>query len=112
MALPPTKYHENLPSGSEVGDTQTDRQTGDLIRLLSFLERRLKTNKENMWFSQNSNKKGMKTITSHLIHFTWYCQLLKREGWICEGHTALWGRQVMQRKFLLENPMCDLGKEQ
>jgi hypothetical protein len=27
-----------------VGDTQTDRQTGDLIRLLLFLERRLKIN--------------------------------------------------------------------
>jgi hypothetical protein len=26
-----------------VGDTQTDRQTGDLINLLSFLESRLKT---------------------------------------------------------------------
>jgi hypothetical protein len=41
----PTKYHEHLPSGLEVisGGTQTDRQTGDLIGLLSFLESRLKT---------------------------------------------------------------------
>jgi hypothetical protein len=40
-----TKFHENLPSGSKLlaGDTQTDRQTGDLISLLSFLESRLKT---------------------------------------------------------------------
>jgi hypothetical protein len=46
----PTKYHENLPSGSKVISrghtdthiyTQTDRQTGDLIRLLSFLQSRL-----------------------------------------------------------------------
>jgi hypothetical protein len=36
-----TKFHENLPSGSEVisgGDTKT----GDLISLLSFLENSLK----------------------------------------------------------------------
>jgi hypothetical protein len=42
MALPTTKFHENLPSGSKVisgGDT--DRQTGDLISLLSLLESRL-----------------------------------------------------------------------
>jgi hypothetical protein len=40
----PTKYHENLPSGSKVISgtyTQTDGQTGDLISLLSFLESRL-----------------------------------------------------------------------
>jgi hypothetical protein len=40
-------FHENLPSGSKVisgghTDRQTDRQTGDLISLLSFLESRLK----------------------------------------------------------------------
>jgi hypothetical protein len=29
-----------------VGDTQTDRQTGDLINLLSFLESRLKMHKQ------------------------------------------------------------------
>jgi hypothetical protein len=46
----PTKFHENLPSGSKVisgththTHTQTDRQTGDFISLLSFLESRLKT---------------------------------------------------------------------
>jgi hypothetical protein len=38
LALP-----RNLPSRSEVigGDIQTDRQTGDLISLLSFLESKL-----------------------------------------------------------------------
>jgi hypothetical protein len=41
-----TKFHENLQSGSEVvsgghTDRQTDRQTGDLISVLSFLEIRL-----------------------------------------------------------------------
>jgi hypothetical protein len=40
----PTKYHENLPSGSKVSSgTHTHTQTGHLISLLSFLESRLKT---------------------------------------------------------------------
>jgi hypothetical protein len=44
----PTKFHENLPSGSEVinggpTDTKTDTQTGDVKSLLSFLESRLKS---------------------------------------------------------------------
>jgi hypothetical protein len=36
MALPPSKFHENLPSDLEVtgGHTETERQTGDLISLL------------------------------------------------------------------------------
>jgi hypothetical protein len=39
----PTKYHENLPSGSKViSGRHTDRQIGDLISLLSFLESRQK----------------------------------------------------------------------
>jgi hypothetical protein len=34
-----TKYHEDLPSGSKViSGGQTDRQTGDVISLLSFSE--------------------------------------------------------------------------
>jgi hypothetical protein len=35
MACPPTEFHKNLPIGSKVirGDTQTDRETGDLISL-------------------------------------------------------------------------------
>jgi hypothetical protein len=34
-----TIFHENLPSGSKViSGGQTDRETGDLISLLSFLE--------------------------------------------------------------------------
>jgi hypothetical protein len=39
-----TKFHENLPSDSKViiGDTQTDRQTGDMISPLLFFESRLK----------------------------------------------------------------------
>jgi hypothetical protein len=38
-----TKFHENLPRGSEViSGEHIDRQTGDLISLLSFLESRLK----------------------------------------------------------------------
>jgi hypothetical protein len=37
-----TKFHENVPSGSEVISGGTRRQTGDLISLLSFLESRLK----------------------------------------------------------------------
>jgi hypothetical protein len=39
-------FHGNLPSRSKLllGDMQTDRQTGDLISLLSFLENRLKIN--------------------------------------------------------------------
>jgi hypothetical protein len=50
-----TKFHENLPSGLKVisGGTDrhrhTNRQTGDLISLLSFLESRLKGQKN---FSQ------------------------------------------------------------
>jgi hypothetical protein len=43
MTLFHTKFHENLPSGSEViSGGHTDRQTGDMINLLSFLESRLK----------------------------------------------------------------------
>jgi hypothetical protein len=41
----PTEFHKNLPIGSKVirGDTQTDRQTGDLISLtFLFKERRQK----------------------------------------------------------------------
>jgi hypothetical protein len=47
----PTKSHENPPVGSKVisgghtgarAHTRTDRQAGDLISLLSFLESRLK----------------------------------------------------------------------
>jgi hypothetical protein len=49
----PTKFHENQPIGSKVirGGTHrhtnkhTDRQAGDFISLLSFLESRLKTMK-------------------------------------------------------------------
>jgi hypothetical protein len=40
-----TKFHENLPSGSKVISwvhTERDRQTVDLISLLSFLESGLK----------------------------------------------------------------------
>jgi hypothetical protein len=38
-----TKFHENLPSSSKVISVgHTDRQTGDLISLLPFLESRLK----------------------------------------------------------------------
>jgi hypothetical protein len=41
------KFNDNTRRGSEIisgrhTDRQTDRQTGDLIRLLSFLESRLK----------------------------------------------------------------------
>jgi hypothetical protein len=37
-----TKFHETVPSGSEViSGGHKDRQTGDLISLLSFLESRL-----------------------------------------------------------------------
>jgi hypothetical protein len=43
-----TKFHKNLPSSSKVisrahRNRQMDKQTGDLISLLSFLESRLKT---------------------------------------------------------------------
>jgi hypothetical protein len=40
----PTRFHKNLPIGSKVdgGQTDTQRQDGDLIRLISFLESRLK----------------------------------------------------------------------
>jgi hypothetical protein len=38
-----TKFHKTLPSGSKViSGGHTDRLTGDLISLLSFLEGRLK----------------------------------------------------------------------
>jgi hypothetical protein len=51
-----TKFHENLPMDSKVirgthrqterhTHIQTDRQTGDLINLLSFVESRLKESK-------------------------------------------------------------------
>jgi hypothetical protein len=41
-----TKFHENLSSSSEViSGGHRDRQTCDLISLLSFLERRLKIQK-------------------------------------------------------------------
>jgi hypothetical protein len=36
-----TKFHENLPSGSEVITGGAHKQTGNLIRLFSFLESRL-----------------------------------------------------------------------
>jgi hypothetical protein len=37
MALPPTKFHEILLGSSKVTSVGlTDRQTGDLISLLSF----------------------------------------------------------------------------
>jgi hypothetical protein len=35
-----------------VGDTQTDKQTGKLISLLSFLERRLEVASLYMWASR------------------------------------------------------------
>jgi hypothetical protein len=39
-----TKFHEILPSSSKgISGGYTDRQTGDLISLLSFFESRLKT---------------------------------------------------------------------
>jgi hypothetical protein len=39
----PTKFHENLPIGSKViSEGHTDRQTDDLISLLSFFESGLK----------------------------------------------------------------------
>jgi hypothetical protein len=35
-----TKFHENVPSGSDViSGGQTDKQTGDLISLLSFFRK-------------------------------------------------------------------------
>jgi hypothetical protein len=37
----PTKYHEDLPQ-AVIGGRHTDRQAGDLIILLSFLESGLK----------------------------------------------------------------------
>jgi hypothetical protein len=45
MELPQYKIHENLPSSSEViwGDTPSDKQTGYLKSMLSFLESRVKT---------------------------------------------------------------------
>jgi hypothetical protein len=60
MALPPYQIHENLHSSSKVisgghmereRERKTDRQTGDLISLLSFLENRIKSryNSENYW---------------------------------------------------------------
>jgi hypothetical protein len=43
-----TKFPENLPRGSEViSRGQIDRQTGDLISLLSFLESTLKLRKSS-----------------------------------------------------------------
>jgi hypothetical protein len=48
-----TKFHENLSSRSEVisgGHRQTDRQTGDLISILSFFKSRL-----NIYVSANYN---------------------------------------------------------
>jgi hypothetical protein len=38
----PTKFHENLPVDSKVIMGDTDRQTDDLISLLSFMGSRLK----------------------------------------------------------------------
>jgi hypothetical protein len=39
-----TKFHKYLPSGSKsISEGHTDRQTGDMISLYSFLESRLKT---------------------------------------------------------------------
>jgi hypothetical protein len=41
----PTKFHESPPIGSKVisgGHTYADRQAGDMISLLSFLEMKLK----------------------------------------------------------------------
>jgi hypothetical protein len=39
----PTRHHENLPAGSKLTTSggHTDRQTGDLISLLLFLENML-----------------------------------------------------------------------
>jgi hypothetical protein len=43
MALHPYKFHETLPSGLEViSGGHRDRQTGDMISLILFLESRLK----------------------------------------------------------------------
>jgi hypothetical protein len=47
MASPPTKHHADIPSGSIVFSGGTDRQTGDFISLLSFLESRLKRDEES-----------------------------------------------------------------
>jgi hypothetical protein len=44
MTLPPYQIFVKIYQAVQkvlAGDTQTDRQTGDLISLLSFLERRL-----------------------------------------------------------------------
>jgi hypothetical protein len=49
MASPATKFHENLPCSSEViSGVHIDRQTVDLISLLSFVESRLIKMKEKL----------------------------------------------------------------
>jgi hypothetical protein len=50
-----TRFHENLPIGTEViSGGHTGRQTGDLISLLSFLEIRLKTISFNCIYELNT----------------------------------------------------------
>jgi hypothetical protein len=47
-----TKFHENLPSSSNVfsGGTHRQTETGDLISLLSFLESKLKNYQSQIHF--------------------------------------------------------------
>jgi hypothetical protein len=66
-----TKFHENLPSGSEViSGGPTDRQIGDLISLLSFLKSMLK-----MYGTQNTLV-GCWLRIPGLCDLIWSCVLI------------------------------------